>query len=141
MSFIDASLVDAIEFKQWTTTDRANLETRVFPAEDFIQIFMESLKKLQVHDFVAKKQSKFVTATKENLQQGEFLVMQIFQRTILLSYKMISNHITGAAHRQLHPFICYHKGDDGHVGHTCLLLFLSALIMIQLLCTCFSKSW
>ena len=56
MSFIDASLVDAIEFKQWTTTDRANLETRVFPAEDFIQIFMESLKKLQVHDFVAKKQ-------------------------------------------------------------------------------------
>lgn len=35
MSFIDASLVDAIEFKQWTTTDGANLETRVFPAEDF----------------------------------------------------------------------------------------------------------
>ena len=47
--------------------DRANLETRIAPVEEFLDVFMAALKKLQLHDFIAKNQAKFLAERKESL--------------------------------------------------------------------------
>ena len=67
---MDANLIDTAEFRQWTTTDRANLETKVLPY-DFVDCFIVSLEMIQVHDFIAKMQSSFAAKNKETLQPGE----------------------------------------------------------------------
>ena len=43
LGFMDDSMVDTIEFKQWTTTDRANLETKVLPLNELICRFIPSI--------------------------------------------------------------------------------------------------
>ena len=52
--------IDTVEFRHWTTTDRATLETKVLPVDEFIEMFVTMLKKLLVHDFIAT----FLAATK-----------------------------------------------------------------------------
>ena len=39
-------MIDQVEYKIWTTTDRSSLETKVQPVEEFIDTFMEMLEKL-----------------------------------------------------------------------------------------------
>lgn len=51
---IDENAIDTVEFKQWTMTDRASLVARVLQVDEFIDTFTTLLKKLLVHDFVAK---------------------------------------------------------------------------------------
>ena len=43
---MDAKLVDTVEFRQWTSTDRATLETRILPVDEFLDLFVGMLKKL-----------------------------------------------------------------------------------------------
>lgn len=50
---MDSMLIDSIQFKQWTLIDRFNLETDVLATVEFLDSFMASLKKLQVHDFIS----------------------------------------------------------------------------------------
>lgn len=55
----DEREMDTVEFKQWTSTDRASLETKVLPVDDFMDCFIGMLKKLLLHNFTAKMQSSF----------------------------------------------------------------------------------
>ena len=64
--------IDTVEARQWTQTDRANLETKVMPIDNFIDAFTAMLKKLTIHDLTAKMQARFVQETKENLKEGEY---------------------------------------------------------------------
>ena len=76
LNIMDANLIDTVEFRQWTTTDHANLEMKVLPIDDFVDSFIVGLEKLQVHDFIAKLQSSFAAKKKETLQPGEYLVAE-----------------------------------------------------------------
>ena len=67
--------IDTVEARQWTQTDRANIETKVMPIDDFIDAFTAMLKKLTIHDLTAKLQARFVQETKENLKEGEYLAI------------------------------------------------------------------
>ena len=51
---MDENAIDTVKFKQWTMTDHASLATRVLQVDEFIDTFTTLLKKLLVHDFVAK---------------------------------------------------------------------------------------
>ena len=59
-------------------TDRAMLETHVVSVEDYLDQFVEVLKKLHLHDCIAKNQARFVSEKKEHLSLGEFLVIRDF---------------------------------------------------------------
>lgn len=63
-----------IQFNQWLSTDRCNLETLVKPADDFVEYFADKLKKLIPHHFISSEQSNFVRDMKDKLKPGEFLV-------------------------------------------------------------------
>lgn len=43
--------------------------------DDFVADFSKQLFKLNPHDFIAKKQSAFLTKKKEELASGEFIVI------------------------------------------------------------------
>ena len=45
--------VEEIEYKQWTTTNRSQLQTFIQSTDDFIERFLGSLKTLTRHDFIA----------------------------------------------------------------------------------------
>ena len=71
--------IDTVEFRHWTTADRATLETKVFPVDEFIDMFVTMLKKLLVHDFIATMAS-FLLQRNDNLKDGEFLVAADFSK-------------------------------------------------------------
>jgi len=56
--FSDEDGCENITFKQWTTTDRAELITRTESVEDFVEILINHLNKLTVHSYVAHAQAK-----------------------------------------------------------------------------------
>ena len=70
--------IDRIAFKQWTTTDRSTLETRVQSADEFIRFFIAAVPKVVHHDFIAKQQSNYIQDRKRQLKLGEFLVIGDF---------------------------------------------------------------
>ena len=67
--------IDTVEARQWRQSDRAIIETKVMPIDDFIDAFTAMLKKLAIHDLTAKMQARFVQETKENLKEGEYLAI------------------------------------------------------------------
>ena len=73
---MDSNMVDIVEYKQWTSTDRSTMETIIQPVDEFLQSFMKALKTLKRHDLIAKQQSKFVTDAKEALGPNEFLSLE-----------------------------------------------------------------
>ena len=75
--------VDTVQFQQWTTTDQATLETRVLPADEFIDTFVSMLSTLHIHNFTAKKQAAFMQDKKDRLQDGEALVITDFSALLL----------------------------------------------------------
>lgn len=70
--------VDHLEFAQWCSTDRYQLEKISKASEDFISIYENELKKLIPHSFLSKSQSKFLKNTKSSLKEGEVAVITDF---------------------------------------------------------------
>ncbi|KAL5493367.1 hypothetical protein EMCRGX_G014541 [Ephydatia muelleri] len=80
---MDTNMVDTVEYKQWTSTDRSTMECIVKPVDEFLQSFMKTLKTLKRHDLIAKQQSNFVTDAKEALGSNEFLVITDFSENYI----------------------------------------------------------
>jgi len=107
--YFDQHGFDHVEFKQWTTTDRATLETKIQSVEEFLTSFLDSISTLQRHDFIAKQQSQFLQTTKSGLKVGEFLVIGDFAEnySFVLQDAAQSFHWTNSQ-ATIHPFICYY---------------------------------
>ncbi|KAK3920100.1 ARL14 effector protein [Frankliniella fusca] len=105
----DLNMVENIQYKEWVSVDRANLNTLEQEADDFIDTFIERLKKLAEHDFITRKQAAFLSERKKHLQEGEVFVVGDFS----MNYKPViqnaiqSYHWTNAQ-ITLHPFVCYY---------------------------------
>ena len=67
-----------IQYKQWTTTDRSQLETISQSTEEFVETFIEKLQLLSRHDFIAKEQSNYLKDRKAALNESEVLVLGDF---------------------------------------------------------------
>lgn len=75
---LSKSLVTAVLFSTWQTTDRATLNTQKLPVEEFLTHLTLKLKQLKPHDFIAKEQAKFMSLKKDNLVEGEVLIQLDF---------------------------------------------------------------
>ena len=115
--------VETVHYNQWTNTDRANLETRIVPVEEFLDVFMAALKKLQLHDFIAKNQAKFLAYKKENLTSGEFIVIADFSEnySFVVQDEVQSFHWNNLQ-ATVHPFLCYYKNTDGKLDSVCFCI-------------------
>ena len=74
----DSKGIDEVEFKQWISTDRSNLETVILTVEKCVALFSEKLNMLQRHDFIALRQAQLLQGTKNALAASEFLVIGDF---------------------------------------------------------------
>src|SRR5215469_4442265 len=67
--------IEDLQYKQWLTVDRTNLEEILKSSDDFIQAFIDSLLKLRQHDYITKEQSSFFFSQKKSsLKEQEVLV-------------------------------------------------------------------
>ena len=64
-----------IEFKQWTTVDRAELVSKSLPVDEFIEDLITKLNNLTTHSYIAKAQSRYLREMKENLNENEVVVL------------------------------------------------------------------
>ena len=105
--------VETVQYNQWINTDRANLETRIAPVEEFLDAFMVALEKLKLHDYIAKNQAKFVAEKKERLNPGEFIVIADFSEnySFVVQDEVQSFHWNNLQ-ATIHPFLCYYKNSD-----------------------------
>jgi hypothetical protein len=108
----DDHMTERIEFKQWTTTDRATLETKILSVDEFLRVFLAALPTVLLHDFMAKEQSQFLQKTKIQLKPGEFLVVGDFAE----NYSFVLQDAAQSFHwnnlqATIHPFVCYYTHD------------------------------
>ena len=106
-------MIDQIEIRQWTTTDRSTLETIILPVDDFLRIFLAALSKVVMHDFIAKQQANYLQATKNALRPGEFVVFGDFAE----NYSFVVQDAARSFHwnnlqATIHPFVCYYRDEN-----------------------------
>ena len=120
---MDSNMVDTVEYKQWTSTDRSTMETVIQPVDEFLPCFMKTLKTLKRHDLIAKQQSNFVTDAKERLGPNEFLVITDFSE----NYSCVCQDATQSFHwnklqATIHPFLAYYRDEQGNLQHKCYIM-------------------
>lgn len=125
---MDDRMVDTVEFKEWTSTDRAALETRVLATDEFLEHFLYTLNKLRTHDFIAKMQAQFLRDTKDKLQQREILAITDFSEnySVVVQDEIQSFHWTNSQ-ATVHPFACYYH-DGNQLHHFCFLVISECLV-------------
>lgn len=123
----DGNEIDTVEIWQWTTTDRATLETKVLSVDEFIEMFITMLKKLLVHDFIATMQASFLQQRKDTLKVGEFLVVADFSEnySFVVQDEIQSFHWNNSS-ATIHPFVCYYM-DKGQLANLCYIVISESL--------------
>jgi hypothetical protein len=75
---------------------------------EFIEDFCSDVKALKKHDFIAKQQAAHLKRTKENLQEGEVVVICDFAENFaFLVQDSIQGNYWSNDQATLHPFVCY----------------------------------
>lgn len=90
-----------------------SLQTVEKSKDGFVIDFEEDSKQLLRHDFIAKRQSEFFKSKKENLEQGEMLVLCDFSE----NYSFVVQEESQSFHWSkqqctIHPFMLYWKEGD-----------------------------
>jgi len=103
-----------VKFSQWVSTDRSHLLNQSLPVAEFIDSLIEKLEKLLPHSFIAKKQAEYYRERKDNLCDGEMLVLMDFAEnySFILQDEAQGYHWTNDA-CTLHPVVLYYS-QDGH---------------------------
>ena len=103
--------------KQWTCTDRSNLETLVLPIDEFLDFFIEKLVDLKRHESIAKQQAGYLNEKRENFKNGEFLVIGDFAEnfSFVVQDEAQSFHWNKSS-AAIHPFLYFYK-ETGLVKH------------------------
>lgn len=63
-------MIDEVTHKKWVNVGRCAMETVIKCPDDFIDEFLELLKKLTTHFFVTAPQKQYYSGMKENLNEG-----------------------------------------------------------------------
>lgn len=120
---------DEIKFNQWVSTDRCDLETFVKSTEDFLLYFIEKMKKLIPHYFVASQQSNFAKSIKQSLKpEKEFLVFMDFSE----NYSFVFQNAAQGVHwttkqATVHPFVIYYADTDNQIQHLSYIIISECL--------------
>ena len=113
LNLLDENTIDNITYQQWVNVDRSTLETICQTADDFVESFVEKLKILIPHSFIAKQQAYFFSKCKSSLKPGELLVVADFSE----NYSFVIQDAAQAFHwsnlqSTVHPFVVYYRHSD-----------------------------
>lgn len=119
----DNNSVDEVVFRVWQSTDRCTLSKEVMDSEAFIDCFAEKLDILRTHHYIASQQSAFLKMTKDNLEDGEFIVQCDFAE----NYAFVAQDAAQAFHwnndqASIHTAVIYTKSKGELVHHSIVIL-------------------
>ena len=105
---------EEVQFKQWTTVDRAELLNRIESVDDFIELCTAKIDNLTTHSYISKSQSKYLKNLKENLQRDEVIVLGDFAENYqFVTQDEIQGYHWNCAQCTLHPIMVYYKDIGG----------------------------
>lgn len=115
---MDSNMIEAVQYKQWISTDRSTLETITKSADEFVESFCEQLKSLLTHSFVAKQQSTFQMEVRSGLKPGVFQVIADFSEnySFILQDEAQGFHWNNSQ-ATIHPFVVYYPELSGKLHH------------------------
>ena len=70
--------IKSVTYKQWFNNSKPTLEKVTKSVDDFIPYFCEKMLELPPHSFIAYEQSKYSRQLKNDLKEGEFLIIVDF---------------------------------------------------------------
>lgn len=119
---------DEIKFHQWISTDRCDLETVVKTCEEFLEYYIEKLKKLIPHYFISSQQSEFLKTKKSLIDHGEVIVLGDFSENYSF---VIQNEAQGfhwnKKQATIHPYVTYYKNEKGETEHVSFVVISECL--------------
>lgn len=123
----EENLIERVQFRQWVSVDRCNLEITERSSEEFIDLFCSKMSALVRHDFIAKQQGRFLTNLKDSLNESEFIVTCDFSEnySIVLQDEAQSYHWT-SQQVTIHPFVIYYR-KDGKTEHVSFVIVSECL--------------
>lgn len=108
----DDNDIDEVTFKQWISVDRDKLETMIQPADDFLDSLTEKLQILLPHSFIAKEQNAFLTYTKTELEENEYVVVCDFSENVSFCVQdSVQGFHWNNSQATLYPIVIYYKVD------------------------------
>ena len=118
-----------LSFTSWVSTDRTTLEVITKEVDDFIELFLEDLKKLKLHDMISKLQTRHFQDVKTNLKPGELLIGGDFAEnyTPVVQDAVQSHHWNKQA-TTIHPWIVYYVGQDEQVQSLSIAMISDRII-------------
>ena len=111
-TYMQNNMIDHLHYKQWTSTDRSNLETVFQTVADFLDSYEASIQRLLLHDFIAKQQATYLQNMKASMEPGVVLAIADFSE----NYSFIVQDASQSFHwnnlqATIHPFVCYYRKD------------------------------
>lgn len=105
--------ITEIQYKYWEQKPRCTLVTRNDDIENFIKKFCNDAETLRYHAFIAKEQASYHRFTKENLKDGECIVIVDFAE----NYAFVIQHAAPGFHwnkiqATLYTVVIYYKMND-----------------------------
>lgn len=81
--------------------------------DQFIDSFLDAIPDLLKHHYISKNQSKFLRDKKDNLQEGECVVIGDFAENFdpVINESAQGEHWT-TTQVTIHPFVAYYKKDN-----------------------------
>ena len=88
IDYLNDELSEEITYKQWVSTDRAELTIIVESKEKFVQNLATQVDKLMCHSFTAKAQSSYMKTLKASMTPEELLLQGDLLKISHMLYKM-----------------------------------------------------
>jgi hypothetical protein len=106
----DMEMDDEITYMQWVSTDRTQMESCTESLQEFVKEVADQMEVLRTHNFIAKSQSSFLSLCKENLKEGEAIVLLDFAENYsFVVQDAIQGFYWDNSQATIHPFAVYHK--------------------------------
>ena len=104
---------ERIEFKQWKSTDRAELATEICSRSELITNAAKQIHRLISHDFVAREQSLYLKKAKSSLDTTKVIAIMDFS----MNYSCVVQDAVQSYHWSrkevtLHPVVVYHYNAE-----------------------------
>ena len=104
---------DLVHYKQWESTDRTTLVEHVQEVGDYLERLVQKSDLLTTHHYIAKNQSAYLSHLKENLPEGECIILLDFAE----NFSFVVQDAAQGFHwdnsqATLHPFVIYFKNSQ-----------------------------
>ena len=122
---------DLIIFKQWVSTDRADIKQIALSLPDYIDHLSKQSDDLTSHSYISKCQANYLRELKSTLPEGEIIVLADFAENFsFVVQDEVQGYHWNKSQCTLHPIVIYYKvrnanNDDELVLKSLPLCFVS----------------